>query len=149
MALKPTPADWPRLSSSLFYENASAAIDWLVRAFGFELQLKVEGENGRIEHSQLTYGEALVMIADKGPRPEHALMVSPVSLGGKNTQVLCVIVDDADAHCAQAKAAGARIFREPKEDDYGDEYPVDRTYGAVDPGGHMWFFMQRIRDAKR
>jgi uncharacterized glyoxalase superfamily protein PhnB len=58
-------------------------------------------------------------------------------------------VDDADAHCAQAKAAGARIFREPKEDDYGDEYPVDRTYGAVDPGGHMWFFMQRIRDAKR
>jgi uncharacterized glyoxalase superfamily protein PhnB len=54
-----------------------------------------------------------------------------------------------DAHCARARAAGARIFREPKEDDYGDEYPIDRTYGAIDPGGHMWYFMQRVRDAKR
>lgn len=148
--MKETPKGWPRLTCSLFYENASAAIDWLCRAFGFEVQLKVEGENGRIEHSQLTYGEALIMVADRGgPRPEQALMVSPVSVGGKNTQVLCVVVDDADAHCAQARAAGARIFREPGEDDYGDEYPIDRTYGAVDPGGHMWYFLQRVRDAKR
>jgi uncharacterized glyoxalase superfamily protein PhnB len=148
--MKDTPKGWPRLTTSLFYENAGAAIDWLCRAFGFEVQLKVEGENGRIEHSQLTYGDALIMVGDMGgPRPEHALMVSPGSVGGKNTQVLCIVVDDADAHCAQARAAGARIFREPAEDDYGDEYPTDRTYGAVDPGGHMWFFLQRIRDAKR
>jgi len=148
--MKEAPKGWPRLTCSLFYENAAAAIDWLCRAFGFQVQLKIEGEGGRIEHSQLTYGEALVMVADTGgPRPEHALLVSPTSLGGRNTQVLCVVVDDADAHCAQARAAGARIFREPGQEDYGDEYPVDRTYGAVDPGGHMWFFLQRIRDAKR
>jgi uncharacterized glyoxalase superfamily protein PhnB len=76
-------------------------------------------------------------------------MATPGSVGGKNTQVLCIVVDDADAHCERARAVGARIFREPGENDYGDEYPIDRTYGAIDPGGHMWFFLQRIRDAKR
>jgi len=104
--MKETPKGWPRLTSSLFYENAGAAIDWLCRAFGFEVQLKVEGEGGRIEHSQLTYGEALVMVGDVGgPEPWHALMASPGSVGGKNTQVLCIMVDDADAHCARARAS--------------------------------------------
>ena len=30
--MKPTPPGWPRISSSLYYENPSEAIDWLVRA---------------------------------------------------------------------------------------------------------------------
>jgi uncharacterized glyoxalase superfamily protein PhnB len=55
--MKPTPSDWPRLSSSVFYRDAAAAIDWLCDAFGFTVRLKVEGNNGRIEHSELTYGE--------------------------------------------------------------------------------------------
>jgi uncharacterized glyoxalase superfamily protein PhnB len=45
--MKPTPSDWPRLSSSVFYQDAAAAIDWLCDAFGFAVRLKVEGDNGR------------------------------------------------------------------------------------------------------
>ena len=56
--MNPTPADWPRISSSVFYDDAGAAIDWLCRAFGFEVRLKVEGEGGRIEHSELVFGKA-------------------------------------------------------------------------------------------
>ena len=63
--MKPTPRDWPRLSSSVFYQDAAAAIDWLCTAFGFEVRLKVEGDNGRIEHSELTYGEGLIMVAQE------------------------------------------------------------------------------------
>jgi uncharacterized glyoxalase superfamily protein PhnB len=37
--MRPTPAGWPRLSSSIFYQDAAAAIDWLCRAFGFEVRL--------------------------------------------------------------------------------------------------------------
>jgi uncharacterized glyoxalase superfamily protein PhnB len=33
--MKPTPSDWPRMSSSIFYQDAAAAIDWLCEAFGF------------------------------------------------------------------------------------------------------------------
>ncbi len=38
-------------------------IDWLCDAFGFELRLKVEGEGGSIEHSEITFGDAVVMVS--------------------------------------------------------------------------------------
>jgi uncharacterized glyoxalase superfamily protein PhnB len=41
--------------------------------------------------------------------------------------------------------ATARIEREPKTTDYGDDYWIDRSYGALDPEGHLWWFMQRLR----
>ncbi|MET0209002.1 MAG: hypothetical protein ABW220_08155, partial [Burkholderiaceae bacterium] len=62
--MKPTPAGWPRLSSAVFYNSASAAIPWLCEAFGFELQLRVDGERGEVAHSQLTFGEALIMVSE-------------------------------------------------------------------------------------
>jgi uncharacterized glyoxalase superfamily protein PhnB len=150
--MKPAPAGWPRLSTSIFYDDPAAAIDWLCRAFGFELRLKVEGEGGRIEHSELVFAEALVMVGGAGQKDEgreyQQKLLSPRSLGGANTQTACIFVDDVDAHCARARAAGAEVFREPKTDDYGDDYWSDRSYGARDPEGHLWWFIQRMRDPK-
>ena len=150
--MKPTPADWPRISASLYYQDAGAAIDWLCTAFGFEVRLRVEGDGGSIVHSELTFGEGLIMVASSGRndpgREYQARMKSPRELDGCNTQGLAIFVDDADAHCAHARAHGAEIFREPKTDDYGGDYWADRTYGASDPEGHMWFFMQRVRNKK-
>jgi uncharacterized glyoxalase superfamily protein PhnB len=145
-----TPPGWPRIAVSVFYRDPRAAIDWLCRAFGFEAQLVVEGDDGIIHYSEVVYGGGMLMVSGEGgDKPEHALMVSPRAVDGRNTQVLAVFVDDAEAHCAQARAAGAEIFREPEENDYGQEYAVDRSYGARDLEGHMWFFMQRIRNAPR
>ena len=61
--MKNTPAGWPRISASLFYQDAGKMIGWLCTAFGFEVRLKVDGENGRIEHSELTYGEGVIMVS--------------------------------------------------------------------------------------
>ena len=81
--MKDSPKGWPRISSSLFYEDAGKAIDWLCRAFGFEVRLKVEGEDGSLEHSELVFGEGLIMVGQQGhgDKPEHQLMVSPRSIG--------------------------------------------------------------------
>jgi uncharacterized glyoxalase superfamily protein PhnB len=148
-ALKSTPVGWPRISSAVFYDDAAAAIDWLCDAFGFEVRTRVEDDDGQIVHSEVVYGEGLIMVGQSGgDRPGQAHMVSPRSTGGGNTQLLGVFVDDVDAHCARARAAGAKIFREPETNDYGEEYFSDRSYGAIDPEGHMWFFMQRLRDGK-
>ena len=148
--MKPPPRDWPRLSSSVFYQDAQAAIEWLCQAFGFAVRLKVEGEGGRIEHSELTYGEGLVMVGQEGgssaERPWKARMRSPRSLDGANTQCLMLFVDDADAHCAHARQQGAQIVEEPATHDYGDDYWADRSYGALDPEGHLWWITQRVRD---
>lgn len=148
--MKPTPMGMPRISSALFYDDAAAAIDWLCRAFGFEVRLKVEGEGGRIEHSELVFGEGLIMVGSivgkEGRDSSHRR--SPQSIGGVNTQSLCVVVDDADAHCERARAAGAKILSEPTTNDYGDDYWADRTYEVEDLEGHRFWFMQRVRDQK-
>jgi uncharacterized glyoxalase superfamily protein PhnB len=151
--MKNTPAGWPRITPSVYYQDPRAAIDWLCRAFGFEVRLKVEGDGGRIEHSELQLADGLIMVgtADGGTPSKEAwqkFYASPKSVGGKTTQGLAVFVDDADAHCDRARAAGAEIIREPKTDDYGDDYWADRTYGARDPEGHLWWFMQRMREPK-
>jgi uncharacterized glyoxalase superfamily protein PhnB len=149
--MKPTPKGWPRISSSIYYEDPAAAIDWLAAAFGFEVRLKVEGEGGSIVHSELTFGDGMIMVGGTGARApgkeawqEH--QVSPRSIGGGNTQALCLFVDDVDAHCEHARKAGAKVVREPETSDYGEDYWADRSYGATDPEGHMWWFMKRVRE---
>ena len=147
--MKNPPEGWPRISSALFYDDAAKAIAWLCKAFDFEVRLKIEGEGGRIEHSELTYGGGLIMVGSTGGRSDRAVPLpcrSPRSLDGANTQALCVCVDDAEAHCAKARRAGARIVEEPTTHDYGEEYWSDRTYRAEDLEGHHWWFMQRVRE---
>ena len=139
------PEGWPRISSSVFYDDAAVAIDWLVRAFGFEVQERVEDEQGRIVHSQLVLDGGLIMVGQTGLQPDRAYQQSPRTVGGANTQSLVIYVDDADAHCERARAAGAEITVEPATQDYGEDYWVDRSYGALDPEGHHWWFLQRLR----
>jgi uncharacterized glyoxalase superfamily protein PhnB len=148
--VKPPPNDWPRMSSSIFYQDAAAAIKWLCEAFGLEVRLKVEGEGGRIEHSELSYGGGLVMVGQEGGAHDRRLwklkMQSPRSLAGANTQSVMVYVDDVDAHCAQARACGAQVVEEPQNHDYGETYWSDRSYGVLDIEGHLWWVTQRLRN---
>ncbi len=58
---------------------------------------------------------------------------------------MMIYVDDVDAHCERARAAGARIVSEPEVHDYGDDYWADRSYGCLDPEGHAWWITQRLR----
>jgi len=142
----PAPKDWPRISSALFYQDAQAAIDWLGRAFGFEPRLVVEGEGGKVIHSELVLGEGVIMVGQVGNRPWGQ---SPRQVGGANTQSIMVYVDDALAHCQRARAAGATIATEPRVSDYGEEDWKDRSYEAVDLEGHHWWFCERLADATR
>lgn len=145
--MKPTPAGWPRISPGIYYRDAAAMIDWLCTAFGFEIKIKVVGDDGRIEHSELTYGGGLIMVGEElfgDTRRFETDRKSPLN-AGCNTQNLMVYVDDAQAHCATARAAGARIVAEPELHDYGAEYWADRAYGCLDPEGHLWWFTQRVR----
>jgi uncharacterized glyoxalase superfamily protein PhnB len=146
--MKPTPKGWPRFASAVYYREPAKAIDWLCRAFGFELRLKVEGENGVIEHSELTFGDGVVMVADAGKAerdPRRKDVRSPRDLDGGNTQSMMAYVDDAVAHCERARAAGAIIVAEPEVHDYGEDYWADRGYECVDFEGHHWWFTERLK----
>ena len=122
-------------------------IDWLCSAFGFAVKLKVEGDDGRIEHSESVLADGLIMVGEELSGPNHRFQtnrLSPLS-AGCNTQNLMVFVDDVDAHCALARAAGAAMVAKPELHDDGSDYWADRSYGATDPEGHLWWFTQRIR----
>jgi uncharacterized glyoxalase superfamily protein PhnB len=116
---------------TLTYDDAPAAIDWLERAFGFQRRLVVPGPDGRVVHSELSFGPGVIMVSS--PKPEQG-RVGPRSLSAAS-QAVCLRVDDPDAHYRRAKAAGAVITRELQDEDYGS-----RGYMAKDPEGHMWYF---------
>jgi uncharacterized glyoxalase superfamily protein PhnB len=143
--MKPTPKNWTRISSSLAYQDAQKAIDWLCNAFGFEVRLKVEGDGGIVQHSELTFGEGLLMVSDeRAGKPGHR-MKSPRSVGGANTQSIMIYVDDVVAHSERAKAAGGKITYEPAVSDYGEDYWSDKSYECEDPEGHRFWFCERLR----
>lgn len=147
--MKPSPQGWPRLSISIYYDGPAQVIDWLCRALGFEVRLKVVGEGGRIEHSELLFGEAVVMVAQAGPnlkRPRIPRSASPASLGGVITQGVMLYVDDIRAHYTRAVEAGAVIVDELQLHDYGPEFWADLSYGALDPEGHLWWITERVRN---
>lgn len=147
--MKPTPLGWPRISCAIYYQDAARAIDWLCAAFGFTVQVKVEGPGGKIEHSELVYGAGLIMVGEAGKTDKFPYRRSPAQIDGVNTQNLMLYVDDVEAHYVQAKAAGAVICAELAVVDHGPEYWADRGYECADLEGHHWWFYQRLRDPPR
>ena len=119
----------------LRYRDAPAAIDWLCRAFGFARRA-VYADGATVHHAQLTFGNGMVMLGSAENASEFGRrMVQPDELGMRETQCPCVIVADADAHYAQARAAGAVIVDDIRDQDYGG-----RGYSCRDPEGHLWWF---------
>jgi uncharacterized glyoxalase superfamily protein PhnB len=122
---------------SLRYQDAPKAIDWLCRAFGFERHLVVPDEDGGIAHAQLTYGRGMIMLGSAGRHGGgyDELVTTPAEVGGVGTQGTYVIVEDADAHHARARAAGAEIVLPLEDASYGG-----RGYTCRDLEGHVWSF---------
>lgn len=136
----PTPPEgWPRISAGLSYEDPAAALEFLSKAFGFEIRASHSDPEVGVVHAELELGDGLIML---GPSSAEERRVSPRSLDGANTQTLYVFVDDVEAHFQRARAAGAVIFREPEDSYYGH-----RVYGAEDCEGHRWFFGQKTRES--
>jgi uncharacterized glyoxalase superfamily protein PhnB len=146
--MNPPPPGWPRISSAVYYDDANRAIDWLCNAFGFELQMKVMGDDGIVHHSELVFGGGLVMVADARRMERFPYRRSPTQVDGYNTQNMMVYVDDVEAHCRHARESGAVIVNDVETHDYGEDHWTDRGYSCRDVGGHHWWFFQRLRNPK-
>jgi uncharacterized glyoxalase superfamily protein PhnB len=122
---------------AIIYRDPRAAIEWLGKAFGFEVTMLIQDEGGQIVHSELAFGNGYIMVGNEW----HEKAKSPLSVDGANTQNVHVqLTEDIDAHCERARAAGAKIVAEPEDQFYGD-----RTYRALDPEAHMWTFAQTVK----
>src|SRR5215467_7675014 len=101
------------------YENAAAAMDWLVRAFGFSEHRRMTDRQGRVVHGELELSGNMVMVAS--PTPDYR---SPKSHGESCPQArqwlaapwvidgVMVMVDDVEAHFIRARPEGATMLSE-------------------------------------
>ena len=128
----------PAIIANLRYKDAPAAIDFLCDAFGFARRAVYADDEdpSLIHHAQLVRDGHMVMLATAADTEwsEATSMKTPAEAGA-NTMSLYVVLDDVDAHCETARAAGAKIIREPRDEDYGG-----RGYGALDSEGYSWSF---------
>lgn len=109
----------------LIYPDPSAAAEWLMKAFGFTVRLRIA--NHRI---QMRAGEGCFTIAEGNAVPNRSCTVQ-------------VRIEDAPAHCERARQAGAKILTEPTTHKYGE-----RQYNAEDFYGHCWDFTETITDVE-
>ena len=127
----------PVISPLLFYRDPKAALAFLQNAFGFETRLVVEDGQGGVIHSESFFGPEFVMVCG----PPSGQWAAPGDLQGRRTGSVHVqLREGIDAHCERARAAGARIEREPADQPYGD-----RVYTCLDPEGHSWSFGQTLQ----
>jgi uncharacterized glyoxalase superfamily protein PhnB len=127
----------PPIAPAVVYRDPKRMYRWLEDAFGFEPYGIILDADGNLIHSQMTFGDGLIMVGSEWSDAHR----SPASIGGVCTQTVHLYLDeDVDAHCERARAAGADILATPETQFYGD-----RTYRARDPEGHIWTFGRTVK----
>ena len=128
-----TTASTSTIMPALRYRDANAAIEWLCNVFGFERHAVYPGPNNTVGHAELTLGGGMIMLGSAKDDEYGRGFKSPSELGNIETRGTYIVVADADAVSARAKAAGGKIVREIQNTDYGS-----REFIVKDPEGHSW-----------
>jgi uncharacterized glyoxalase superfamily protein PhnB len=105
-----------------------AALDFLCRAFGFKEEMCTGTPSGGMHGEASLQGQIVMM----GQGAHERGLRTPRDAGAATMGVF-VYLDDVDGHYEVARAAGAEVHP-PKDVPYG------RSYSAIDPEGHPWFF---------
>ena len=137
-------ANYPDVIPMLAYENGAAAMDWLIRAFGFTERARMLDKSGRLSHGELQSGDGVIMLATPSPDYQapkrHRAGCAAAQRWSRVPYVIdgaLVYVDDVDAHFQRAQANGAAILSEPEAGEHG------KRYRAEDIEGHRWMFIER------
>jgi len=133
------PQGHSRVMPYLHYLDPNAALAFLEQAFGFRTRYANRDETGLVRHAQVGVGETTFML---GPARSEFRSAAASALPALHASIWCY-VDDVDAHHRRARAAGARILREPADQPYGV-----REYDALDCEGQEWYFVETL-DAGR
>ena len=127
-----------RIIPTMMFRDAEKAIEWLCSVFGFERNLVVPGEDGKIVHAQLICGDSMIMLSDGSGHNEDNyghLNRTPNELEGLNTAGLYMYIEKIDAHYEKVKSAGAEIVLDNVDQEYGG-----RGFTCKDLEGHLWSF---------
>ncbi|MFD9888916.1 VOC family protein [Amycolatopsis sp. NPDC059027] len=122
-----TPA--PTVRPAFRYDDAPAAIRFLVDVIGFREALVVSGDDGLVQHAELRWPEGGgVMLGSV--RPEQDGVHDSMKPG---TGAAYVVSDHVDEIHERVRAAGAEITLGLHDTDYGSH-----TFSLRDPEGNAW-----------
>ena len=123
----------PQVVPYLLYEDAAAAMDWLIRVFGFTERARDRQSDGAVRHGELLTGNGgVIMLGSPG-----AGFQGPAKLGGV-TQLQCITITDLSGHRKRAQSAGADVSEMSIRAGRAHSYTVD------DPEGHRWYFSEPL-----
>jgi uncharacterized glyoxalase superfamily protein PhnB len=140
MTFKPTTC--PQFFVYLTVRDCEAAIELYRKAFNFEVTSSVPGENGKIQHAELKYGEMVIMMAPEGAWG-NATHKAPITLGTSPSSTFYMYVENVDEFYKHAIEGGAKSLGEPEEGFWGD-----RFCRVSDADGYEWMFATMVRDHK-
>ncbi len=112
------------------YRDGNAALRFLADAFGFEATQSFPSPDGSLMHAEMKLGASYIML---GTASAEQAAQQPWNL--PQGRGIYVWVEDVDAHCARARAAGAKIVMGPESTEWGS-----RRYRALDLDGYEWSF---------
>jgi uncharacterized glyoxalase superfamily protein PhnB len=124
----------PTIFPIIRFNDSDAGLAWLRDVLGFQEHGVFRGEDGSIQHGELRYGDAWVMIGSE-PAGGDTQPTSSAGTGGAHagTGFFYLAVEDAGAAFERAKAAGADLSSELESRDYGG-----REFSLRDHEGNIW-----------
>jgi uncharacterized glyoxalase superfamily protein PhnB len=114
----------------LHYQDAPAAVAWLVEVLGADARHVYPGPDGTITHAELWFGDGCVML---GSFRGNGL--PPTRTGESSVYLVIDTPASVEALYARAVAAGARIIHPLHDTAY-----ASRDFGCADPEGNLWHF---------
>jgi PhnB protein len=130
----------PTVTPHLVVDDAAAAIDFYIAAFGAEELGRVPGPGGKLVHAALTINGSTVMLNDDFPEMSGGKSTTPRALGGTPVTIH-LTVTDVDAKFQRAVDAGATVVQPLEDAFWGDRHGV-----LADPFGHQWSMGQPMRE---
>lgn len=123
----------PQVVPYLLYADAGAAMDWLIRVFGFTERVRDRHADGTVRHGELLLDNGgVIMLGSPGTD-----FRGPARLG-EVTQLQCITVTDLAGHRERARAAGADVS------EISVRASRAHSYTADDPEGHRWYFSEPL-----
>jgi PhnB protein len=139
MAGSDQPEVQPLVAPHLVVDDAAAAIDFYVKAFGATEYGRVPHPDGRLVHAALNVNGSMVMLNDDFPEYNDGKSSTPKALGGTPVTIH-LQVTDVESAFQQAVDAGATVVAPLEDQFWGDRYGIIR-----DPFGHQWSLGQPVR----
>jgi PhnB protein len=123
--VQPVPAGFRMVTPYLVAADAPSLLDFVGKAFEAEERLRVETPNGGM-HGEMRIGDSHLMLGGGVPGRKFP--------GSLHQNALHIYVNDADAVCKRAVAAGATLIDEVRDQDYGE-----RSGTVKDAAGNFWY----------